>query len=96
MKLIKITPDEAISLWETLEEMLPVDQQDICAEKYISKLIELKADYQFLDSIRNYNNTLDQYIENALLEMNSKRKPSYNDYDDDNEDDDYYDNEYDY
>lgn len=96
MKILKLSTDDVISLWETLEEMLPVDQQDKCAKEFIDKLIELKADYQFIDSIRNYNNTLDPYLEDALLELSTsnKRRSSY--YDDEESENEDYDYDYDY
>lgn len=85
MKTLKLTPDDAISLWEELEKHIPVDSQEDVAKEFINKLIDLKADYNFLDMLRNYNNNLDYYLDIKIMELQSSKKNKSNYYDDDEE-----------
>lgn len=94
MKAIKMSPDDVIMLWENMEKHIPVDSQETAAKEFIDKLVELKADYTFLDMIRNYNNNLDYYLEVKMLEMDSVKKSKASYYEDDEPED--FDDEYDY
>ena len=93
MKILKLTPDDVISLWEEIERELPVDSQEDVAKSFINKLIDLKADYNFLDTLRNYNNNLDYYLDSKMMELqnNKKSKPSYYDEDEEIDDEEEYD-----
>lgn len=93
MKLLKLSPDDIISLWEEIEREIPVDSQEEVAKTFINKLIDLKADYNFLDMLRNYNNNLDYYLESKMIEIQNTKKTKTSYYDDDEEN---LDEEYDY
>ena len=93
MKLLKLSPDDIISLWEEIEREIPVDSQEEVAKTFINKLIDLKADYNFLDMLRNYNNNLDYYLESKMIELQNTKKTKTSYYDDDEEN---LDEEYDY
>lgn len=85
MKLLKLSPDDIISLWEEIEREIPVDSQEEVAKTFINKLIDLKADYNFLDMLRNYNNNLDYYLDNKMMELQNTKKTKTSSYYDDDE-----------
>ena len=94
MKSLKLSPDDVISLWEEIERDLPVDSQEEVAKTFINKLVDLKADYNFLDMLRNYNNNLDYYLDNKMMELQNTKKTKTSSYYDDDEEN--IEEEYDY